>query len=236
MKKFINLIGILAVMSLTVMSLAACSNKSEASKGSMPNVLPEQESAEVKQETETVEEGKAIELYINVLRNYISEGKTDFSVSFIDLDDDSTREMIVFFGEAHIDGGYLFTIKNDEAIQIVSEGDDNFGEYGGFTYKEKGNVFVAEHVAVADTQISHQICYYTMENGRAVCKDMTESITQIDSDERKFYVNGTEVDSEKFNRIEEKYGLLEMSTVSYSSGVHVVDEQMDMVYSAYHNR
>lgn len=236
MKKFINLIGILTVMSLTVMSLTACSNKSEASKGSMPSVLPEQESAEVKPEAEAMAEDKAVEIYLKVLRNYISEGKTDFSVSFIDLDDDSTREMVVFFGEAHIDGGCLFTIKNGEAIRVVSEGDDWFGEYGGFTYKEKGNVFVAEHVAIANTQISDQICYYTMENGKAVCKDVTESITQIESDERKFYVNDTEVDSEKYNSIEENYGLLEMSTVSYLDGVHVVNEQMDMVYNAYNNR
>lgn len=38
----------------------------------------------------------------------------------ITLDDDYFQEMIVFFGESKSDGAYLFTIKNDEAIQIVS--------------------------------------------------------------------------------------------------------------------
>ncbi len=177
-----------------------------------------------------------IELYVNVLRNYISAGKTDFAVSFIDLDDDSTREMVVFFGESQTDGAVLFTIRNEEAIQVVAEGTDSFGQYGGFTYKEKGNVFVIENEFVTETQISNQIFYYAMENGKAICKDVTKSIMQFDSDESKFYVNDTEVESEKFNSIAENYGLLEMSTVSYSDGVRVMNEQMDMVYNAYNNK
>lgn len=241
-----------------VMSLTACSNKPEASVGDIQNVQTEQETAEVKQETETMaddlsmqqdeksqtettvtessNQDKAIELYVNVLRNYISAGKTDFAVSFIDLDDDSTREMVVFFGESQADGGCLFTIKNEEAVQIVAEGTDSFGQYGGFTYKEKGNVFITENESVTDTQISNQIFYYAIENGKAVCKDMTESITQFDSNESKFYVNDTEVESEKINSIEESYGLLEMSTVSYSQGVRVMNEQMEAVYNAYNNK
>lgn len=252
-KNVISLIGILMVMSLT-----ACSNKPEASVGDIQNVQTEQETAEVKQETETMaddlsmqqdeksqtetsvtessNQDKAIELYVNVLRNYISAGKTDFAVSFIDLDDDSTREMVVFFGESQADGGCLFTIKNEEAVQIVAEGTDSFGQYGGFTYKEKGNVFITENESVTDTQISNQIFYYAIENGKAICKDMTESITQFDSNESKFYVNDTEVESEKINSIEESYGLLEMSTVSYSQGVRVMNEQMDAVYNAYNNK
>ena len=251
-KNVVSLIGILVVISLT-----ACSNKPKDPEGSTQNVQTEREVTEAEQETETraddlpkqqgeisqsettvIEnnnQDKAIELYVNVLRNYISAGKTDFTVSFIDLDDDSTREMVVFFGESQADGGYLFTIKNEEVIQVLSEGGDCFGQYGGFTYKEKGNVFVTENESVTEAQISNQIFYYTMENGNAICKDVTQSITQFDSDESKFYVNDTEVESEKFNSIAEKYGLLEMSTVSYSDGVPVMNEQMDMVYNAYNS-
>ncbi len=185
---------------------------------------------------ESHNQDKVIELYVNILRDYISAGKTDFAVSFIDLDDDSTREMIVFFGESQEDGGYLFTIENEEAIQVVAEGNDSFGQYGGFTYREKGNVFVTENEQITEIQISNQIFYYAMESGKAVCKDVTQSITQFESDESKFYVNGTEVGSEKFNGIAENYGLLEMSTVSYSDGIRVMNEQMDMVYNAYNNK
>ena len=39
----------------------------------------------------------------------------------------------------------------------------------------------------------------------------------------------TKVEKEEFNSIEESYGLLEMSTVSYSDGVRVVNGQMDMM-------
>ncbi len=205
--------------------------KVEQETETMTDDLPKQ--GEISQSETTVIENsnqdKAIELYVNVLRNYISVGKTNFTVSFIDLDDDSTREMVVFFGESQADGGYLFTIKNEEAIQVLSEGGDCFGQYGEFTYKEKGNVFVTENESVTGAQISNQIFYYTMENGNAICKDVTQSITQFDSDESKFYVNDTEVKSEKFNSIAENYGLLEMSTVSYSDGVPVMNEQMDMV-------
>lgn len=49
-------------------------------------------------------------------------------------------------------------------------------------------------------------------------------------------VNDTEVESEKFNSIAENYGLLEMSTVSYSGGIRVVSEQMDKVYNAYSDK
>ena len=34
-----------------------------------------------------------------------------------------------------------------------------------------------------------------MENGNAVCKDITQSITQLDSDESRFYVNDAEAES-----------------------------------------
>ena len=226
MKKVVGLTGILAVVSLT-----ACSNQPEAPESAAQNVQTDQESAEADQETVTddlskqqgeisqpetmaIESGsqdKAIELYVNVLQNYLSEGKTDFAVSFIDLDDDSTREMVVFFGESQADGGYLFTIKNGEAVQVVAEGSDFFGQYGGFAYKEKGNIFVAENESVTESQTSTQVFYYAMENGKAVCKDVTQSITQFDSDESRFYVNDLEVDSEELNRIAEKYGLSEMS-------------------------
>lgn len=176
-----------------------------------------------------------VDLYVNVLRDYISEGKTDFTVSFLYLDDDSTQEMVVFFGESQTDGAALFTIKDEEVIQVVAEGKDSFGQYGGFTYKEKGNIFVTEYESVAETQISSQTFYYAMEDGKAICKDMTQRITQFDSDEREFFVNDAKVESEEFNSIEESYGLLEMSTVSYSDGVRVMNEQMDMVYNAYDN-
>lgn len=252
-KNVVGLIGILIVMSLT-----ACNNKPENSKGTTQNVQTEQKATGIAQEIETMtddfpkqqgeisqsettvieshNQDKAIELYVNVLRNYISTGKTDLAVSFIDLDDDSTREMVVFFGESQTDGGYLFTIKNEEAIQVVAEDDDFFGQYGAFTYKEKGNVFITENESVTETQISNQIFYYAMENGKAVCKDVTQSITQFDSDESKFCVNDTEVESEKFNSIAENYGLLEMSTVSYSDSVRVMNDQMDMIYNAYNNQ
>lgn len=220
-----GLAGILIVMSLT-----ACGNKPEVTERAAQNMQAEPEAVRTEQETETLEP------YINVLRDYISAGKTDIAVSFIDLDNDSTREMVVFFGESHADGGCLFTIKNEEAIQVVAEGDDSFGQYGGFTYKEKENIFIAQNESVTPTQISYQIFYYAMEDGKAICKDMTQIITQFDRDESKFYVNGTEVESEEFNRIAENYGESEMSTVSYSGSVHVTNDQMDLVYDAYNDK
>ncbi len=225
-KNIVGLTGILMIMSLT-----ACGNEPEDLEGITQNAQTEQETTMI----EGYNQDTVIELYVNVLRDYISAGKTDFTVSFIDLDDDSTKEMVVFFGESQADGGYLFTIENEEAIQVVAEGSNFFGQYGGFTYKEKGNVFVTENESTTETQISNQIFYYTMESGKAVCKDVTQSITQFESDKSKFYVNDTEVESEKFNGIAENYGLLEMSTVSYPDGVHVLNEQMDMVYNAYNN-
>jgi uncharacterized protein YxeA len=51
-KKVVNQICILIAMSLTVMSLTACSNKPEASEGATQNVLTEKETTEVEQETE----------------------------------------------------------------------------------------------------------------------------------------------------------------------------------------
>jgi len=212
--------------------------KVEQETENMVDDLPKQQGEISQSETTMIEndnQDKTIELYVNVLQNYLSAGKTDFTVSFIDLDDDNTREMVVFFGESQTDGGYLFTIKDAEAIHVLSEGSDCFGQYGGFTYKEKGNIFVTENESVSEDQISNQIVYYTMKNGNAICKDVTQSITQFDSDDIKFYVNDIEVESEKFNSIAENYGLLEMSTVSYSDGVPVVNGQMDMVYNAYNN-
>lgn len=253
-KNMVSLAGIFIVISLT-----ACSNKNkpESSDEAAQNVQTEQESTEARQETQTKaddlpgqqgeinqseaavienrNQDNAIELYVDVLRNYLSTGKTDFAVSFIDLDGDSTGEMVVFFGESQADGGCLFTIKDGEAIQVVAEDGGFFGQYGGFTYKEKENVFVTEKESVTESQISNQVFYYAMKNGKAVCKDMTQSVAQFDSDESRFYVNDMEVESEKFNSIAENYGLSEMATIRYSDGVRVTNEQMDMIYDAYNN-
>lgn len=249
-KNVVDLTGILIVISLT-----ACSNKSadaeritqsaqikqeatgvEQEAENMTDDLPKQQSKISQSEatmTEKNNQDKAMELYVKVLQDYVSAGKTDFTVSFIDLDDDNIREMVVFFGEAQTDGGHLFTIKDAEVIPVLSEGSDCFGQYGGFTYREKGNIFVTEMESIAENQISNQIVYYTMENGNAICKDVTQSVTQFDGDESTFYVNDIEVESGKFNSIAENYGLSEMSTVSYAEGVPVVNGQMDMLYDAY---
>lgn len=252
-KRVLGLVGVLLIVSLT-----ACGNKPKVSEMTTQETQTEQEAMELNLETETVAEDiskqqegtgqleievseshnqdETVDLYVNVLRDYISEGKTDFTVVFIDINDDSTREMAVFFGESQTDGAFLFTIRNEEVIQVVAEGMDSFGQYGGFTYKEKGNVFVAEYESVTATQISSQTFYYAMEDGKAICQDMTQSITQFDSEESEFFVNDTKVENEEFNSIEESYGLLEMSTVSYSDGVRVMNDQMDMVYNAYDNK
>lgn len=254
MKK--NIFGIVSIM--FILSLTACGNKPKLSEMTAQETQTEQETIDYNLETETVEEDVqkqqeetsqsenvvsescnqdgTVDLYVKVLRDYISEGKTNFSVVFIDINDDSTREMAVFFGESQMDGASLFTVRNKEVIQVVSERMDSFGQYGGFTYKEKGNVFVTEYESITETQISSQIFYYTMEDGKAICEDMTQSITQFDSDESAFFVNDTKVGKEEFNSIEEGYGLLEMSTVSYSDGVRVINEQMDMIYNAYNNK
>ena len=233
-----NIIGMIAI--LAVISFTACS-KTGASKGNIQNMQTEQATAELEPETEAtaienLDPDNPIELYINVLQDYIAASKTNFTVSFIDLNDDSTKEMVVFFGEAHSDGGYLFTIENGEAIPVLSDdGVGWFGQYGGFTYREKENIFASEWESAASGQGFYQISYYTMENGNAIRKDVAQIITQFDSGENKFYINDTEVENETYNRIIENYGLSEMSTVSYSDGIPVINGQMDTVYDAYNN-
>lgn len=252
MKKILSLVSALLILSLT-----ACGNNQKVSELSTQEVQKEQDVIEPNLETEPVAENiqkqqeetkpsesvisekhnqdATVDLYVNVLRNYISEGKTDFSVSFIDINDDSTKEMVVFFGESQMDGASIFTVRNEEVVQVVAEGIDSFGQYGGFTYKEKGNVFIAEYEFATETQISSQIFYYVLEDGKAICENKTQSTAQFDSDESEFFVNDTKVEKEEFYSIEENYGLLEMTTVSYSDGVRVINGQMDMVYNAYDN-
>lgn len=222
--KVLNFISIFIVMLLT-----GCGSKPKGTELTTQNVWTNHESIDYEQD-------KDIELYVNVLRNYVRKDRNDFSVSFIDLDNDDTREMVVFFGENQADGAFLFTIKNGKAVQIVAEDEDSFGQYGGFTYKDKSNVFVSENEAVTANQICDEIIYYKMKEGKAICKDITKSITQFDSDESHFYVNDAEVGEAELNNIEEKYGLLKMSTVSYSDSVHVMNGQMDEVYKAYNNK
>lgn len=252
-KKVLNLISILIVM-----LFIGCGSNPKGTELTTQNVWTEHEIIDYEQNTEIVKDDKLsqqketsqlessvteeniqdkdIELYVNILRNYVLEGKNDFTVSFIDLDDNDTRDLVVFFGESQADGAFLFTIKNEKAVQIVAEGEDSFGQYGGFTYKDKGNIFVSENESVTANQISDEIVYYEMEEGKAIRKDITKSIMQFDSDESHFYVNDAEVGDAELNNIEEKYGLLKMTTVSYSDGVHVMNGQMDEVYKAYNNK
>lgn len=113
MKKILSLVGALLILSLT-----ACGNNQKVSDMSTQEIQKEQDATEPNLETESVAENiqvqqeetkqlenvasenhnqdAAVDLYVNVLRDYISEGKTDFTVSFIDINDDSTKEMIVF--------------------------------------------------------------------------------------------------------------------------------------------
>ena len=103
---------------MLILSLTACGNKPKVSEMPTQETQIEQETTELNLETETVAEDipkqqekmsqpedavsenhnqdKAVDLYVNVLRDYISEGKTDFTVVFIDINDDSTKEMAVF--------------------------------------------------------------------------------------------------------------------------------------------
>lgn len=179
------------------------------------------------------DEKSQVDLYVDVLQTYLSEGKTDFSVLFINVNDDDIKEMVVILGDTEMDGGYLYTIKDGEAVQLSAQDQDYFGQYGGFTYLEKGNVFIHEFESITDSQISNSTAYYSMENGEVVCKDTTESVSGFDSDESTYYVNGQQVESKEFDSIEEKYCLSSMSTVKYSEGICVVDNQMDEIYKAY---
>lgn len=115
MKK--NIFGIVSIM--FILSLTACGNKPKLSEMTAQETQTEQETIDYNLETETMEEDVqkqqeetsqsenvvsescnqdgTVDLYVKVLRDYISEGKTNFSVVFIDINDDSTREMAVFF-------------------------------------------------------------------------------------------------------------------------------------------
>lgn len=191
-------------------------------------------------ETEVnIENGKdeksQVDLYVNVIQTYLLEGKTDFSVAFIHLNDDDIKEMVIILGDTQMDGGYLYTIKDGEAIQISAQNQEYFGQYGGFSYLKKGNIFITENESVTDSQISHSILYYSMENGEAICKDATESVTVFDNDTSTCYVNEKQVESTEYDSIAEKYGLTAMSTVKYSEGIHVADNHMEEIYEAYKN-
>lgn len=186
-KKVLNLISILIVM-----LFIGCGSNPKGTELTTQNLWTEHEIIDYEQNTEIVKDDKLsqqketsqlessvteeniqdkdIELYVNILRNYVLEGKNDFTVSFIDLDDDDTRDLVVFFGESQADGAFLFTIKNEKAVQIVAEGEDSFGQYGGFTYKDKGNIFVSENESVTTNQISDEIIYYEMEEGKQSAK------------------------------------------------------------------
>ncbi len=231
-KKVLNFISILIVM-----LFIGCGSNPKGTELTTQNVWTEHEIIDYEQNTEIVKDDKlSQQKETSQLESSVTEGKNDFTVSFIDLDDDDTRDLVVFFGESQADGAFLFTIKNEKAVQIVAEGEDSFGQYGGFTYKDKGNIFVSENESVTANQISDEMIYYEMEEGKAIRKDITKSIMQFDSDESHFYVNDAEVGDAELNNIEEKYGLLKMTTVSYSDGVHVMNGQMDEVYKAYNNK
>ncbi len=226
---------------LACIAMSACGKediiKLETSK--QHNTVYEQEQTTNKRETniENVKDGKSqVNLYINIIQNYLSEGKTDFSVAFINLNNDDIKEMVVIFGDTQLDGGYLYTIKDGAAIQVLASNKEYFGQYGGFSYLEKGNIFITENESTTDSQISHSIVYYSMENGEAICKDKTESVTVFDSDQSIYYVNGKQVESVEYDSIAGKYDLAAMSTVKYSEGIHVVDNDMEKIYKAYNQK
>lgn len=131
-KKVLNFVSILIVMLLT-----GCGSNPKGTELTTQNVWTEHESIDYEQNTEIVKDDKSsqqketsqvessvteeniqdkdIELYVNVLRNYVREDKNNFSVSFIDLDNDDTREMVVSFGENQADGAFFVHNKKWES-------------------------------------------------------------------------------------------------------------------------
>lgn len=179
------------------------------------------------------DENSEVECYVNVIESYLLDGKTDFSVSFIHLNDDDIKEMVIIFSDTQMDGGYVYTIKDGKAVPILAQDAEFFGQNGGFSYLESGNLFITENESVTDSQIAHTVTYYSMDNGEAICKDVTESVTIFDNDMTSYYINGKQVESIEFDDIEKKNGLLDMSTVTYQDGIRITDNSMEKVYKAY---
>ncbi|WP_054738853.1 hypothetical protein [Cellulosilyticum ruminicola] len=184
---------------------------------------------------ETSQEQNTADLYVGVLQNYLSEGKKVFSVAFINLNEDDIKEMVVIFGDTQMDGEYLYTIKDGKAIQVVAQNQEHFGQYGGFSYLEKGNIFITENESTTDSQITHTIAYYSMENGKAICEDEVKSVTSFDSDQPIYYINEKQATNAQYDNIAEKYSLTDMSTIKYSEAIHITDTHMEKIYKAYNN-
>ena len=135
--------------------------------------------------------------YANVLSGYMEDAKEKEEqprFSLIYLDSDTTPELVVMYGEAHPDGGYLYSYEDGKAV-LVGDSEEwmGYGEYGSFRYIEKearfwnghegfGNVYDEICEWNGEKVLNYNNCYVVPENA---IEDAVKSAWETTDKEQK---------------------------------------------------
>lgn len=138
--------------------------------------------------------GKSIALkaYYNFLKSYkfeLDSSTRGFNLAYIN--NDSIPELIIFDGAHHAAGGKVYAYVNGNVKYV-----DEFGEWGGFEYKEKTGV-----IRSSWSGIGTYSTYYKWNGSKLSTIISFDSIEEVSSNEDirfKYYINGKEVTLSKF--------------------------------------
>lgn len=166
-----------------------------------------------------------IGVYTNLLDEMIRETEQPLGVTLIMLDDDNTYELVVFEGDKHNDGAFLYTYEDNKAVPLTIEGFHSFGSYGAFEYwPNKGILSFSYDRNGGYGEFQY---FLTLRNGKiSLDRELKSDVIYTEAGElegNKYYSNEKEISAEEYNSIIDSYGEASSSIVSYESCSKVLD-------------
>lgn len=211
--------NILISLFVLIVCLAGCSNNAMKEKDKSVEITEKEEveNLEISYEGTNLknnEENVILKTWENEYNSILS--KSEYSENgrfmYVNLNDDDIPELVIISGEAHQNGGVIYAWDGEKAYQLTSQNETEFGSYGCFSYSNTGNVIQYYDVNDGDNAIMNTIVYEWKGDKLYIC-DQYESVCNMSSLDKLYYINDQEIDKEIYN---EKIESLVVIDINYA--------------------
>ena len=159
-----------------------------------------------------------VQAYSDKVFQYLDDNSTNSSIAIklIDINGDDIKELVIMQGPGQ--GGYLYTIYDNEVVQVKTDKDDLFGDYGVFVYYPNEGVFLNSNDVISNEKSKVYTWYFQMtDDGKAQCIDTLYIESYFDKNVTKYFINDKEVTEEEYDRYLSKYPEKEEKVDYYES-------------------
>lgn len=147
-----------------------------------------------------------VQAYSDTVYQYLDDNITNSSIAIklIDINGDNIKELVIMQGPGQ--GGYLYTIYDNKTVQIKSENDELFGDYGVFVYYPNEGIFINSNDEISNEKSEVYSWYFHMEkDGKAKCLDKLVIKSFLDKGMTKYFINDDEVTKKEYDTYISKY-------------------------------